>query len=219
MTVRRKPEEPQEFPKTSTEGKRDRDYRPGTTGPPAENAGKEAAMTVLDRRVRIFQAPVLLALALVAGGCASVFHGTRQKVEVFTDPPGATATAGGESVTTPGVLKLPRKGKNTEIRIEKEGFAAKTIRLERLTSGLVWLNFIGIPAGVFGGAYAGLGSNDNGWFGNLENAGKGAVIGGVSFPGLGFLADFQSGAAYRLDPARVVVRLDPVVSAASDQVP
>ena len=177
-------------------------------------------MRFLDRRVRIFQAPALLALSLVAGGCASVFHGTRQKVEIFTDPPGATATAGGESVTTPGVLRLPRKGKNTEIRIEKEGFAAKTIRLERRTSGLVWLNLIGIPAGVFGGAYAGLGSsNDNGWFGNPEAAGKGAVIGGVSFPGLGFLADFQSGAAYRLDPARVVVRLDPVVPAASNGAP
>jgi len=177
-------------------------------------------MTVLDRRVRIFQAPVLLALLLSAGGCASVFHGTRQRVEVFTDPPGAIATAGGERVTTPGVLKLPRKDKNTEIRIEKEGFAPKTIRLERRTSGLVWLNFIGIPVGVFGGAYAGLGSsNDNGWFGNLENAGKGAVVGGVSFPGLGFLADFQSGAAYRLDPARVIVRLEPVSASASKQQP
>ncbi|HEY6148761.1 MAG TPA: hypothetical protein VIZ69_13725, partial [Thermoanaerobaculia bacterium] len=103
-------------------------------------------MRFLDRRVRIYQATVLLALSLVAGGCASVFHGTRQKVEVFTDPPGAIATAGDQSVTTPGVLKLPRKIKNTEIRIEKEGFAGKTIRLERRTSGLVWLNFIGIPA-------------------------------------------------------------------------
>jgi len=177
-------------------------------------------MKFLDRRVRIFQAPVLLALWIAAEGCASVLHGTRQKVEIFTDPPGATATVGDQHVTTPGVLKLPRKVKNTEIRIEKDGFAAKTIRLERRTSGLVWLNFIGIPVGVYGGAYAGMASsNDNGWFGGLENAGKGAVIGGASFPGLGFLADFQSGAAYRLDPARVVVRLDPVTSSASKQGP
>ena len=177
-------------------------------------------MRFLDRRVRIVPAPVLLALSLAAGGCASVFHGTRQSVEVFTEPTGATATVGDQHVTTPGVLKLPRKVKNTEIRIEKEGFAAKTIRLERRTSGLVWLNFIGIPVGFVGGAYAGMGtSNDNGWFGGLENAGRGAVIGGVSFPGLGFLADYQSGAAYRLDPARVVVRLDPAGSSASKQVP
>jgi hypothetical protein len=177
-------------------------------------------MRFLDRRVRIVRVPVLLALLLPAGGCASVFHGTRQKVEVFTDPPGATATAGDQHVTTPGVLKLRRKEKNTEIMIEKEGFAAKTIRLERRTSGLVWLNFIGIPVGVYGGAYAGLSSsNDNGWFGSLENMGKGAVMGGVSFPGLGFLTDYQSGAAYRLDPARVVVRLEPVSASASKQEP
>ena len=177
-------------------------------------------MRFSDRRVRIFQATVLFALSLAAGGCASVFHGSRQKVEVFTDPPGATATAGDQQVTTPGVLKLPRKVKGTEIRIEKEGFAPKTVVLERRTSGLVWLNFLGIPVGVYGGAYAGASSsNDNGWFGSLENMGKGAVAGGVAFPGIGFLTDYQTGAAYRLDPARVVVKLDPVSASASKQDP
>ena len=177
-------------------------------------------MRFLGRRVGIFQAPVLLALSLLAEGCASLIHGSRQKVEVFTDPPGATATAGGQHVTTPGVLKLPRKVKNTEIQIEKKGFASKTVRLERRTSGLVWLNVIGIPVGVYGGAYAGAASsNDNGWFGNLENAGKGAVVGGAAFPGIGFFTDFQTGAAYRLDPARVVVRLEPVSASASKQEP
>ena len=177
-------------------------------------------MRFLDRRVRIFQPPVLLGLLIAAGGCASVLHGSRQKVEVFTDPPGATATAGDQHVTTPGVLTLPRKDKNTEIRIEKDGFASKTVRLDRRTSGLVWLNFIGIPVGVYGGAYAGAASsNDNGWFGSLENAGKGAVVGGAAFPGIGFLADFQTGAAYRLDPARVVVRLEPEGASASKQNP
>jgi hypothetical protein len=177
-------------------------------------------MGFLDQRDRIFQAPVLLALCLAAGGCASVFHGTRQRVEVFSDPPGATATAGDQHVTTPGVLRLPRKEKSTEIRIEKEGFAPLTVRLERRTSKLVWLNFIGIPVGAYGGAYAGAASsNDNGWFGNLENAGKGAVVGGAAFPGIGFLTDFQTGAAYRLDPARVVVRLEPVSVSASKQEP
>jgi hypothetical protein len=177
-------------------------------------------MRFLDRRVRTFQAPVLLALSLAAGSCASILHGTRQKVEVFTDPPGATATAGDQQVTTPGVLKLPRKGKNTTIRIEKEGFTPKTIPLDRRTSGVVWLNFIGIPVGVYGGAYAGAASsNDNGWFGSLENVGKGAVVGGAAFPGIGFWTDFQTGAAYRLDPARVIVRLEPVTASASKQQP
>jgi len=140
-------------------------------------------MKVLDRRLRLFGVLLLLGLSSLAGGCASIVHGTRQKVEIFTDPPGATATSGNQQVTTPGVLKLSRKVKNTQIRIEKERFAAKTILLERRTSGLVWLNFVGIPAGVIGGASADAStSNDNGWFGRLEQATKGAWVGGAALP-------------------------------------
>jgi hypothetical protein len=159
--------------------------------------------------------PVLLALPLLAGGCASVIHGTRQKVEIFTDPPGATATAGNQQVTTPGVLKLPRKEKNTVIRIEKPGFAPKTVALERRTSGLVWLNLVGIPAGVVGGAYTGEASSGRSDWGALGDMGKGAVVGAGVIPGVEFWTDFQNGAAYRLDPARIVVRLEPAVSSAS----
>src|SRR6266851_4148292 len=42
--IKRKPEECQEFPKTSPAGKGDRDYRPKDKGCPALPAGKEAAM-------------------------------------------------------------------------------------------------------------------------------------------------------------------------------
>ena len=165
-------------------------------------------MRALETRIRLFGVALALGLSLLAGGCASVFHGIRQKVEVFTDPPGATATAGDQRVTTPGVLKLPRKVKNTEIRIEKEGFISKTVVLERRTSGLVWLNFVGIPAGVFGvGGAAASGSSG---FSGVDRARSGAIIGGVGLPAVGFLIDYGNGAAYRLDPARVVVRLEPV---------
>jgi hypothetical protein len=159
-------------------------------------------------------APVLLALPVLSGGCASVFHGTRQSVEIFTDPPGATATAGDQQVATPGVLKLPRKVKNTEIRIEKEGFAPKSVLLERRTSGLVWLNVIGVPAGVAAGALGGAVSASDVWNG-LDNAKVGALAGGALVPAAGFWMDYQNGAAYRLDPARVVVRLEPVAASAS----
>jgi hypothetical protein len=182
---------------------------------PALFAGKEAAMRTHRSGVRLLG--VALALSPFAAGCASIFHGTRQKVEVFTDPPGATATAGDQQVTTPGVLKLPRKIKSTQIRIEKEGFTAKTVVLERRTSGLVWLNFIGIPAGFLGaGGAAASGSND---LSGVDRARSGAIVGGVGLPALGFLTDYGNGAAYRLEPARVVVRLDPVSVSASKQEP
>ncbi len=174
----------------------------------------------MDLRTRqiTWLAPVLLALPMLSGGCASVFHGTRQRVEIFTDPPGATATAGDQQVTTPGVLKLPRKVKNTEIRIEKEGFAPKTVLLERRTSGLVWLNLIGVPAGVMAGAVGGAASSGDTWPA-LERAGTGALAGSALVPAAGFWMDFQNGGAYRLEPARVVVRLEPAVASASREDP
>jgi hypothetical protein len=182
---------------------------------PALPAGKEAAMRALDKRVRLSGVPLVFGLSLLAGGCASVFHGTRQKVEVFSDPPGATATAGDQRVTTPGVLSLPRKVKHTEIRIEKEGFASKIVVLERRTSGLVWLNVVAIPAGVVVGYST---ANHDGILGGYNESITGGAA-GVAETGFGFLIDYGSGAAYRLDPAKVVVRLEPVSSSASKQEP
>jgi len=133
-----------------------------------------------------------------------MLHGTHQTVEIFTDPPGATATSGDQQVTTPGVLKLVRKVKNAQIRIEKDGFAPKTVFLERRTSGLVWLNLIGAPAGVVVGYST---SNHDGIAGGLNESITGGAAGAAGM-GVGFLIDYGNGAAYRLDPARVVVRLE-----------
>ena len=168
-------------------------------------------MRTLGSCARLIGVTLALGLHLLASGCASVFHGTRQKVEIFTDPPGATATAGDQQVTTPGVLHLPRKVKNTEIRIEREGYASKIVTLERRTSGLVWLNVVGIPAGVVGGYST---ASHSGILGGYNESVTGGAVGAAA-TGLGFLVDYGSGGAYRLDPARIVVRLEPVSSVAS----
>ena len=167
-------------------------------------------------KTRLRTLPVLLApiLALAAGGCATVFNGTRQKIEVVSEPPGATASALGQQVTTPGVLTLPRKAKLLEIKVEKEGYAARTIAMRRATSRLVYLNFIGIPAGIVGGAAAGAGlSNDHGWFAGWTEAAYGAMAGGVGLSGAAFAIDYANGSAYRLEPGKVVVRLEALVPA------
>jgi hypothetical protein len=98
--------------------------------------------------------------------------------------------------------------------IEKEGFAPKTVLLERRTSGLVWLNLIGVPAGVAAGAVGGAASSGDTWTA-LGNAGTGALVGNALIPTAGFWMDFQNGGAYRLDPSRIVVRLEPVVDSSS----
>lgn len=157
------------------------------------------------RRSRTLSAFLVVGSCLLAGGCATVFRGTRQKVEVFTDPPGATATAGDQRITTPGTLRLARKEKLTEVRIEKAGYQTRIATIERRASGLVWLNMIGIPAGALAGGVIGA-KTGSGWLGNLD---EGMAYGGAIAPAAAFATDYQTGAAYRLVPARLVVKLVP----------
>ena len=170
------------------------------------------------RRFLVLLGPLV---ALAGGGCATVVNGTRQKIEVISEPPGATASALGQQVTTPGTLLLPRKAKTLEIKVEKEGYEPRTIALRRVTSGLVYLDFIAIPAGIVGGAAAGAGlSNDHGWFAGWTEAAYGAAAGGVGLSGAAFAIDYANGSAYRLEPAKVVVRLEalaPAQAAASGE--
>ena len=162
-------------------------------------------MKCSNRRSGTLPAFLVVGSCLLAGGCATVFRGTRQKVEVFTDPPGATAIAGGQRITTPGTLRLARKEKLTEVRIEKAGYQTRIATIERRAGGLVWLNMIGIPAGALAGGVIGS-KTGSGWLGNLE---EGMAYGGAIAPAAAFATDYQTGAAYHLVPAKLVVKLVP----------
>lgn len=154
-----------------------------------------------------------LVVTPVLGGCATVIHGTHQDVRVETDPPGATATVGDQKITTPGVLKLKRKEKALEIVVEKEGYETRRVALARKDSGWDWLNAIGIPIGIgVGGA---IGHRSDSGFLAFEGAATGAIIGGAGLSGAGFLIDNGNGAAYKLDPPLVVLRLEPAAPASS----
>ena len=167
--------------------------------------------------LRPFGMPLLLVLAPVLSGCATVIHGTHQDVRVETEPPGATASVGDQKITTPGVLKLKRKEKALEIVVEKEGYETRRVALTRKDSGWQWLNMIGIPVGI--GVGAAQGANHTGESADLgtgiTNTATGAVIGGVVLSGAGFLIDNGNGAAYKLDPPLVVLRLEPVPATTS----
>jgi hypothetical protein len=160
------------------------------------------------RAAGLRQVSLSLGLALLLSGCATVLHGTRQDVRVETNPPGATASAGDQKITTPGVLKLKRKEKALEIVVEKEGYETRRVALTRKDSALQWLNVIGIPGGIVAGATVGHRS-DTGVL-DFGGAATGAVIGGVVLSGAGFLIDIGDGAAYKLDPPLVVLRLEPI---------
>ena len=108
---------------------------------------------------RIVRAALLaMSLVLASSGCATVIHGTTQKVEIVTKPPGATARVlpEGTVVTTPGSVVVPRKKAHT-VRVELAGYCSETIYLDRLTSGAVHGNLllggiIGLSVDVSDGA-------------------------------------------------------------------
>jgi hypothetical protein len=146
---------------------------------------------------------VVLAVALLPAGCATIFHGRTQRIEIVTDPPGATAVAGGQRVSTPGFLLLRRDQTDFEIRIEKDGYAPKTVRLTRRVSGLVWANL------GWAGLGLAVGATQQPLFSRTSDSpGNAWVVGGAGAAAFGFGVDFVTGGAYRLEPATVVVKLE-----------
>ena len=137
--------------------------------------------------------PPLLLLALTTG-CATVLHGTRQNVRVETDPPGATASAGGQTVTTPGVLKLHRKETNLEVVVEKEGYVTRQVILTRTGPDRTRANWA---------------------FGLVGGAATQSFVGVVALPVAALGIDYATGAAYRLEPSAIFLRLEPVSAAES----
>ena len=138
--------------------------------------------------------PPLLLLSLTTG-CATVLHGTRQNVRVETDPPGATASAGGQTVTTPGVLKLHRKETNLEVVVEKEGYVTRQVILRRTGPNLTRANWA---------------------FGLVGGAATQSFVGVVALPVAALAIDYATGAVYRLEPSSIFLRLEPVSNAEPD---
>ena len=147
-------------------------------------------------------------LALSLSACASAIHGTRQKIEVHTDPPGALAMAEGQSVTTPGVLNLQRKLKDAAIRIEKDGYRPEVVRLDRSLSGALWWNLALIPAGAAAGWAT---TPDQSGLDYMFEKEENGAIAAVILPLIAFGGDFVVGGAYRLDPPYISITLVPLV--------
>ena len=64
-------------------------------------------------------------------GCATIFQGRMQTIEVTSDPPGAKVFIDDKQIsTTPVDIKVRRKDFHV-IRLEKEGYAPYEIRMKR----------------------------------------------------------------------------------------
>ncbi|HQR47321.1 MAG TPA: PEGA domain-containing protein [Thermoanaerobaculia bacterium] len=160
--------------------------------------------------------PGLLLFGLTTG-CATVLQGSHQTIRVETDPPGATATGANQTITTPGTLSFRRDAKDLDVVVEKEGYAPQRVTLTRKENGTQWANLALVPVGVgIGVGFGSLGSSEDdplliqvsdAVFGSKATWG---FILGVVVPAAGFLVDHATGAAYKLDPPRLVLRLEPV---------
>jgi hypothetical protein len=78
---------------------------------------------------------------MISSGCASVLHGTKQKVPVASVPTGANVMIQGvQAAVTPGIVKVARGDKGVTLRFEKEGFKPVDVVLQRKLSAAVWGN-------------------------------------------------------------------------------
>lgn len=168
--------------------------------------------TTSSTRVQI----LALSCALVfSSGCATFANGRHQRIQIETNPPGATASVQGSKrqknasslrLETPGEVVLHRKEKQVVLRIEKDGYEPFEVALKRGPSawtpiGGASLLSLGILTGlVEGGAATGLGI--------------GAIYLGISVG-----IDLATGAAYRLAPSEISVTLQPEGDVQPESVP
>lgn len=96
-------------------------------------------------KVHTFVAPSLALIGGVASlfliGCASVLHGTHQRISVASVPPGAEVMVqNARAGVTPAKIEVRRKDKDVILRFEKEGYKPVEVTLRRKVSGAVWGN-------------------------------------------------------------------------------
>ena len=80
-------------------------------------------------------------IVLALTGCATIVHGGTQDIRVSSQPSGAVVRVQGMATTTPGVLKLERKGMYTLV-FEKEGFNSIEVRLNKTVDGWLFGNIL-----------------------------------------------------------------------------
>jgi hypothetical protein len=146
---------------------------------------------------RMWRAGMVLLTCTLSASCAFVVHGRSQAITVTSDPSGARVYIDNEQAgLTPARLSLPRSRTDLVLRIEKDAYQPAEVRLKRFPSA--WIAGDAAMA-VRNGAYAGQGLD------SPSDVPKAvATIAAVT---LGI--DFATGAAYRLSPSRVQVKLTP----------
>ena len=81
-------------------------------------------------------------ISALFSSCATIIHGTTQKITVATTPSGAVVSDGTQNLLTPAVLELKRK-KDHVLTITKPGYETTTVPLSHVVSSAVAANVLG----------------------------------------------------------------------------
>ena len=84
-------------------------------------------------------------IAVATVGCASIMHGTTQKIGISSAPTGAKVTVNNMPLGNTPVFADLKRGQEHIVTIEMEGYEKSQLTLTKSVSGWVWGNI------VFGG--------------------------------------------------------------------
>ena len=156
----------------------------------------------------------LVALTAATTGCATVANDQRENIPIRSEPAGAVVSVNCGNAPiyggiTPAVIIIERTAESCSVTIAKEGYAEKTVDLERQVSRATVGNKVpGVITGALFGLIAVLADLDShhGSADVIDAAEGGMALG----EGAANAVDRKTGAAYKHVPGEIFVRLDPV---------
>ena len=123
--------------------------------------------------IEILRDIAFAAAVLSTAGCATLFNGFSQRIEVTSEPPGAEVFVGGELAgTTPTEVVVSRRDMEHEFRVVEESGNSEYKWVRSRMSEEAWLN-------IFSGLLVGYGA----WFRSAEDKLEGNIGVGI----LGFM--------------------------------
>lgn len=135
----------------------------------------------------------VVASALLLSGCATLFSGSSQEVEIESTPSNANVMVDGmDRGTTPTTIEVtrPEQGDSPEITLNKEGYEETTLQLERQFNAVTLVNVVNplayVPLGI---------------------------------PATGFAVDWYTGALWKYQPDGYTVELQSRSASSTGPVP